>query len=235
LNDNRNFNRRLNVNGNNFNGNNLGHAFGIALIQDVALLRMKTHNNLYKKIYNKKNLVLAWKKARKGKTKKDYVVEFEKELPKNLRNLQEELVTRTYSPKPREVFVLRDPKTRVISKADFRDRIIHHALCNIIEPIFDKIFIYDSCANRKGKGNLFALERFGKFVKKVSRNGKLNGWFSNNQIKGYCFKADIKHYFKEIDREILFEIIKNKIRCEGTLWLTQTILERERERDGQRI
>ena len=72
---------------------------------------------------------------------------------------------------------------------------MHHALVNILEPIFDSSFIYDSCANRKGKGNIFAIKRFEKFTRKISRNGKINGWFNKNQVKGYCLKADIKHYF----------------------------------------
>jgi len=116
------------------------------------------------------NLVLAWRKARKGKTKKDYVSEFERNLLQNLINLHYELKYQTYKPKPLKSFTLRDPKTRKISKSDFRDRVIHHAVCNIIEPILDKTFIYDSCANRKGKGNLFAIKRFDKFKRKVSQN-----------------------------------------------------------------
>ena len=140
---------------------------------------MKTYKNLYTEIYSKKNLILAWKKARKGKTKKEYVVNFEKEIIKNINSLHKELKNQTYKPKPMEVFVLRDPKTRKISRSDFRDRVVHHALCNIIEPIFDKAFIYDNCANRKGKGSLFALNRFEKFRRKVTKN------FSSS---GYCFK-----------------------------------------------
>jgi len=154
---------------------------------------MKTHKNLYNQIISFENLILAWKKARKGKTKKFYVLEFEKELFFQLMALHYELKYKYYKPKPLTVFILRDPKTRKISKSHFRDRIIHHALCNIIEPIFDKTFIHDSSANRIGKGTLFALKRFDKFVRKVSRNGKTKGKFNKNQIKGYCFKADIKH------------------------------------------
>ena len=197
---------------------------------------MKTYKNLYEKICHNKNLISAWRKASKRKTKKDYVIGFEENFVENIKSLYEELKNQTYKPKPMEVFVLRDPKTRKISKSDFRDRIVHHGLCNIIEPIFDKGFIYDNCANRKGKGNLFAINRFYSFMQKVSRNGKTKGWFNQNQIKGYCFKADIKHYFREINHEILFKIIKRKITDERTLWLIQTILnnqttERERERE----
>ena len=213
---------RLNVNGNNWNDNNNGYAFGMVLVTKITI--MKTYNNLYPKIYSRENLILAWEKARKGKTRKPYVIEFEKNLEQNLLDLQSKLKTQTYKPRPLETFVLRDPKTRVISKSDFRDRVIHHAIINIIEPVFEPTFIYDSCANRKGKGNLFAIKRFDKFIKKVSRNGKTNGQFDNNQIIGHCLKADIKHYFQEVDHKILSSILRRKIRDEKVIWLVQQIL-----------
>jgi len=121
-------------------------------------------------------------------------------------------------------FILRDPKTRLISKSDFRDRVIHHALINIIGIIFQREFIYDSCANQKNKGTLFAIKRFEKFVRKVSRNGKINGWFNNNQIKGYCLKADIRHYFQEVNHEILLNIISYRIKDEKAIWLINQVL-----------
>lgn len=185
---------------------------------------VKTYNNLYSQIYNMSNLILAWRKARKGKTKKPYIIEFEKDVIGNLFKLQEELINETYQPKPLVTFILRDPKTRKISKSSFRDRIVHHALFRIIEPIFDKTFIYDSCANRIGKGNLFGIKRFKKFARRVSKNGKINGWFNNNQIKGYCFKADIKHYFQEVNQEILLQIIKSKIKDKKVIKLVEKIL-----------
>src|SRR3989344_3836222 len=133
----------------------------------------KTYSNLYSEIYKISNLILAWRKARKGKTRKDYVREFERGTVRNLIELQKELKNQTYQPKPLKTFILRDPKTRKISKSAFRDRVIHHALINIIGPIFDRTFIHDSCANRKGKGNLFALKRFDEFKKKISNNGRI--------------------------------------------------------------
>ena len=200
------------------------------------VFQMKTYSNLYPEIFSMRNLVLAWKKARKGKTKKDYVIEFEKNLGANLKELHNELKFQVYKPKPLKTFILRDPKTRKISKSDFRDRIVHHALVRVIEPVFDESFIYDSCANRKGKGNLFAVQRFYKFIKKASRNGKTKGWFNHNQVKGYCLKADIKHYFQEVDHETLINIIKKKIKDEKTIWLIESVIrERERERRGQSI
>jgi len=169
----------------------------------------------YENIISIKNLVLAWKKARKGKTQKKYIIEFEDHLGKNLKQIQQELENETYFPTILKNFIIRDPKTRKISKSEFRDRIVHHALCNVVEPIFDRKFIYDSCANRKGKGNLFAVKRFEKFQRKVTKNLTSNA---------YCLKADIKHYFQEIDRKILLEIIKREIKDEKTINLIQLIL-----------
>jgi len=188
---------------------------------------MKTYKNLYGQIYSKKNLILAYKKARKGKSKKNYVKDFEMELRANIKKLQNELENQTYKPNPLEIFILRDPKTRRISKADFRDRIVHHAIINILEPIFDKTFIYDSCANRKGKGNLFAVKRFDKFKRKVSKNGLIltNYFKDNNYISGFCLKCDIKHYFQEINHKILLNIIKRKIKDEKVIWLIKQVLD----------
>jgi RNA-directed DNA polymerase len=187
---------------------------------------MKTHKNLYQEISNLGNIFLAWRKARKGKTKKPYVIEFEKNLIKNLLQLQDELKNQTYKPKPLETFILRDPKTRKISKSDFRDRIVHHLLIQIIEQIFDKTFIHDSCANRKNKGNLFAIKRFYSFTRKVSQNGKIspNEFKDNNYIIGFCFKADIKHYFQNINHKILLQIIKRKIKDKKIIKLIEKIL-----------
>ena len=186
---------------------------------------MKTYKNIYQEIISEENLCLAYKKARKAKTKKDYVREFKKKLKENISELRSELIFHSYQPKPLETFIVRDPKTRKISKSDFKDRIVHHALVNILEPIFDKTFIHDSYANRKGRGTHKAVERFEKFMRITSKNGKVNSWFNNNQVKGYVLKADIKHYFEEVDHEVLLNAIKKKIKCQKTLWLIRKIIE----------
>jgi len=216
---------RLHVNANNFDNNDNWYSFEIALVdQDI---NMKTYNKLYEKIISFDNLLLAWKKARKGKTKKDYVIEFEKNLEWNLLDLEDELKREIYKPKPLINFILRDPKTRKISKSDFRDRIVHHAIFNILEPIFDRTFIYDSCANRKGKGVLFAIKRFDIFKRKVTKN------FTS---PAFCLKADIKHYFEEVNHEILIGILSRKINDRKVLELINEInanfgTQRERERE----
>ena len=139
---------------------------------------MKSYNNLYQEITSEENIYSAYRKARKGKSKREYVKIFEKRFTENILILRTELFLHSYQPEPLETFIIRDPKTRKINKSDYRDRIVHHALNNVIEPIFEKIFIYDSYANRKGKGTLAALKRLDKFVKKVSRNGRQKGWLT---------------------------------------------------------
>lgn len=161
------------------------------------------------------NLELAFQKARKGKTLKDYVIEFEENLEKNLKQLQKELLKNTYKPKQLTTFIIRDPKTRKISKSAFKDRVVHHAICNIIEPIFDKTFIYDSFANRKFKGTLKAIERFNKFKVKVSKN---------NTRTCFVLKADIKKYFETVNHQKLIRIINNRIKNKKIINLINIIL-----------
>lgn len=134
---------------------------------------MKTRKNLYDKLCSYDNIYLAYKKARKGKVKKDSVTEFDKNLEQNIRKLQEELINLTYNPHPLKRFIVRDPKTRTIHASAFRDRVVHHMLVNILEPIFESIFIYDSYASRKDKGAHLAVARFDKFKRKVSQNGRV--------------------------------------------------------------
>ncbi len=172
-------------------------------------------NTIFEKICSEENLLLAFQNARKGKTLKLYVIVFEKNLKNNLKQIRRELLDYTYRPKPLATFILRDPKTRKISKSDFRDRIVHHALIQVIEPIFDKTFIYDSYANRIGKGTLKAVGRFDFFKRKVSKN---------NTRTCYILKADIRHYFETISHDILISLIKKKIRDKSTINLINTIL-----------
>jgi len=187
---------------------------------------MKTFNNLYEKVCSLENLRLAFNKARRGKIKKHYVMEFEANLENELLGLKQELETLTYKPRALKTFVIRDPKTRVISASHFRDRVVHHALCNIIEPIFDKTFICDSCANRKKRGNSFAMKRFDKFFRKVTNNGRLlKNAKNNNMVIGYVLKADIKHYFDTVDHEVMIKIIKKEISDEKVIWLIKRILD----------
>ncbi len=186
---------------------------------------MKTYKNVYKKICSIENLRKAYLKARRGKSKKFYVIQFEENLEEELKKLQEELLRHKYKPKPLKKFTIRDPKTRSIHASAFRDRVVHHAIVNIIEPIFEKIFIYDSFASRKDKGTHSAIKRLEKFMHKVSRNGRLiKNSYNNNSIEGYVLKADVKSYFDNVNHEILINILQSKIENIETIWLIYQIL-----------
>ena len=137
-----------------------------------------------------------------------YETNFDILLEIELFQLQKELREKTYQPGAYKTFEINEPKKRMISAAPYRDRVVHHALCNIIEPIFDKTFIYDSYANRKGKGTHKALDRFVKY-------------FRSSQ---FVLKCDIVKYFPSIDHEILKNLIRRKIKCKDTLWLIDLII-----------
>ena len=186
---------------------------------------MKTYKKLYEKLCSYENLELAFEKAKRDKGFMSYIIKFGKDLENNLKILQFELVNKTYKPKKLKLFIIRDPKTRKICKSSFRDRVVHHAIVNIFEPIYEKIFIYDSYASRINKGQHKALERFHEFKRKVSNNGKkLKGIKDKNYVSGYCLKADIKKYFDNVDHEILINIIREKIKDEDVVWLIKQIL-----------
>ncbi|MBU1876028.1 MAG: reverse transcriptase domain-containing protein [Nanoarchaeota archaeon] len=208
-----NFNNNSNFNANDRNVNNDNALRGIAHHNAETLLLKP--RNLWKVLCSTKNLELAYKNARKHKTLRPCILEFEENLTENLDLLRTELLFHSYKPRPLKTFILRDPKTRKISKSDFRDRVIHHALCNIIEPLFEKRFIHDSYANRKGKGTLKAIQRFEHFRKKLSHN---------NTYQVFILKSDIRHYFDEVDHSILLKIIRKRINDPKVLWLIRRIL-----------
>lgn len=171
---------------------------------------MKTYNNLFSKICTYENLSLAFTKAKKRKSKKDYVIRFEKNLKAELLRLQWELLMGIYKPAPLKTFIVKDPKTRKISASHFRDRVIHHAICNVIESIFEPRFIYDSFANRKGKGTSGTLKRFDKFLRKVKN--------------GFALKADIRKYFESVDQRILLNLLSKRIKDTQIIDLISIIL-----------
>ena len=115
------------ANGNNHLDNNNGRLAGIGPGTAGTLSHSTMHYSLFDQICSYDNIFFAYEKARKRKTQKPYILEFGKNLTGNLAQLQQELISGTYKPSPLKTFILRDPKTRKISKFDFRDRIVHHA------------------------------------------------------------------------------------------------------------
>ena len=120
---------------------------------------MKTYKNLYPQVCDFENLYLAYRKARKGKRGRVQAAAFERVQEDELLALQDELLNFRYLPGHYHSFYIHDPKKRLISAAPFRDRVVHHALCRVIEPIWERRFIYDTYANRVGKGTHRALDR----------------------------------------------------------------------------
>lgn len=175
---------------------------------------MKTYNNLYKEIYNFDNLHNAYLKARKCKRFKHEVLEYSNNLEENLLQLHNVLIHNMYEPSPYRSFIVKEPKERLILCLPFCDRVLHHAICNIIEPIFDKTFIKDSYACRKGKGVIAGVKRVEKFVNGVLKFGDI-----------YCLKMDVKKYFYSINHDVLKRIIRKKIRCVNTLNLLDRIID----------
>jgi retron-type reverse transcriptase len=170
---------------------------------------MKRYGNLYLQITDFGNLVLAARQAQKGKRFRENVLQFNYNLESELAKIKYELESKTYQPGRYKTFEICEPKRRLISAAPYRDRVVHHALCNIIVPIFEKTFISDSYANRLGFGTHRALYRFTNFARSNS----------------YILQCDIKKYFPSINHEILKFLLRRKLKCQDTLWLLDTIID----------
>ncbi|MBV6506433.1 MAG: hypothetical protein ILNGONEN_02010 [Syntrophorhabdaceae bacterium] len=170
---------------------------------------MKIYKNLYAKIYTFENMLLAARQAAAGKREQFHVMEFFYRLEENLWRLQEELQTQTYQPGGYSTFKIYEPKPRMISAAPFRDRVVHHALINLIGPIFEHSFIFDSYANRVGKGTHRAIRRYQHFLRDCR----------------YVLKCDIKKYFPSIDHEILKKLIRRYVADARALWLVDRIID----------
>ncbi len=176
---------------------------------------MKRHGYLWADITCFENLLNAARKAQKGKRFRENVLEFNYNLETELQQLQQQLQTKTYQPGAYRTFQIKEPKPRLISAAPYRDRVVHHALCNIIMPIFERTFIADSYANRVGFGTHRALKRFTQFAR------------SNR----YILQCDIRKYFPSIDHAILKTLIRRKLECPDTLWLIDTIIDHSNEQE----
>lgn len=170
---------------------------------------MKRHGHLWSEVINFENLLQAARQAQKGKRFRDNVLEFNYNLELELLRLQQQLTDGSYQPGGYKTFEILEPKRRLISAAPYRDRVVHHALCQIIVPIFDRTFIHDSYANRLGKGNHRALQQFVKF----------------SQANPYVLQCDICKYFPSIDRLTLKALIRHKIKCPDTLGLIDLIID----------
>jgi len=162
-----------------------------------------------------KNLFLAWKEFKKGKTNSQDVQEFALYLEDNIFQLHEELKSCRYTHGAYTPFFVTDPKLRHIHKASVRDRLLHHAVFRVLYPILDQNFIYDSYSCRAGKGSHRAVDRLERFIAKLSHN---------NSRLIYALKCDIRKFFDSIDQNVLVRLIDRKIQDERARWLIGQIL-----------
>lgn len=173
---------------------------------------MKTYKNLFEKVCSYETLYNSYLKARRGKKKFPEVIRFNYNLEDELSKLQSELQNQTFKTGKYRHFIIFEPKERKISALPFRDRIVHHAVHSVIEPIFDKKFIYDSYACRKRKGTHAGADRLQKFIREADNNY-------------YVLKCDVSKYFPSVNHEVLKKIIRKKIADKKLLWLLDNIID----------
>lgn len=169
----------------------------------------KVFDNLYPQIIEFSNLYQAWRKAAKGKRGCVAAATFEMNLSDNLIYLQQELSEQSWQPGQYKSFTIQDPKTRLVSAAPFRDRVVHHALCNVTEEIFENTFIGDSFANRKGKGTHAALDKAQAYMRRFP----------------YVLQCDLKQFFPSVDHAVMESLLNRKIIDVKTRWLMRQIIQ----------
>ena len=165
--------------------------------------------DLFDEIASFPALLQAARKAARGKRAKPGAAAFLANLEPEVLRLERELSSGSYGPGRYTVIQIRDPKHRTVSAAPFRDRVVHHALCAVVEPIFERGFIHDSYANRLGKGTHRAIARYERF----------------RDRHRWVLRCDIYRYFPAIDHEILKADLRRRIACERTLWLADRIID----------
>ena len=171
---------------------------------------MKRAGVLFEQIVTFDNLLVAARKALRGQKKYTArAATFYFHLEQELLMLEQDLRSGSYQPAPYTTFVIYEPKQRHISASDFRDRVVHHAICNIIEPLFERSMIFDSYACRTGKGSHAAVKRAQHFARRFR----------------YGLKCDIRKYFETIDHAVLKQILARKIKDGALLHLLSKIID----------
>jgi len=170
---------------------------------------MKRFNHLWEQVIDWQNLYLAYQKASKGKRHRDEVAKFSFGLENELFALKEDLVSGRYHCGEYRQFTIYERKKRTISAAPFRDRVVHHALMNILEPLLDAQFIYDSYACRKGKGVHSAVDRYQAYAQRYP----------------YVLKLDISQYFASVQHGVLEQELQRRIKDKPVLALVNAIID----------
>ena len=170
---------------------------------------MERIKDIYDKVISKENLYRSAYAAARGRRYRDTTADFNFNLEEEIQHLHEELAITTYRHGKYRVFTIRDPKVREISAAPFRDRVVHHAAHDVIEPLMDRSFIYDSYACRKDKGTHKAVDRAQSFLR----------------ANRFCFHGDIKKYFPSIDHDMLKGLVRRRIADKDVVWLLEEVVD----------
>jgi RNA-directed DNA polymerase len=175
--------------------------------------QMKRFNNLYPKIYSIENLMLADEKARKGKPNQYGIQYHDRTREANIRALHEMLKNKTYVTSPYTTFTIYEPKERLVFRVPyFPDRIAHHAVMNVLKPIFLSVFTADSYSCIEGKG----IHAAGESLKEALLD------FDGTQ---YCLKLDITKFYPNVDHDVLKMLLRKKLKDRDLLWLLNGIID----------
>ena len=185
---------------------------------------MKTYINLFERIVSPENLFSAWDAFKSDKRSKPDVQSFEWNLERNIFQLHRDLKSKTYKHGPYKGFYITDPKLRHIHKATVRDRILHHAVFSVVNPIFEPTFIPTSFSCRVGYGTHKGMEVLEEIMREVSRN---------NTRPCFVLKCDVRKFFDSVNHEILLSIIKKRIKDVDALWLLEAIVRSYESLPGQ--
>ncbi|MCX6789149.1 MAG: reverse transcriptase, partial [Candidatus Gribaldobacteria bacterium] len=159
-------------------------------------------------------MLKSYYECRQNKRRTKSAAIFEIHFETELLALEKELTTHTYQPGPHACFIITDPKPREVWAADFRDRIVHHLLVAYLEPIFEAKFIFHSYACRKEKGGHKAIKYLQKSIRQFQPTGQ----------PPFYLQTDIQSFFISIDKQILFNQIKQQCHHPEILWLSQKII-----------
>jgi retron-type reverse transcriptase len=177
-------------------------------------------SGMWEKVYNFQNLYDAYNKAKRNKRYRKEVIMFSHNLERELFAIQEELINKTYRVGAYRPKIVYEPKKRMIVALPFKDRIVQHALNNLIEPLFDTSMIFDSYACRR------TLLLNGHLQKKGTHQAaKRLGYFMGKPHLHHYLKIDIRKYFASVDHDILKQIIRRRLKDENMLWLIDLIID----------
>lgn len=169
----------------------------------------RRHDDLIGDIADFGNLLEAVRLAARGKRCQPSCANFLAAQEKHLVRISRQLGEGSWQPGPYRAFTVHDPKTRMVSAAPFHDRVVHHALCRVVAPLFERGFVDESYANRRGKGTHRAVARYEHY----------------RDRHAWALRCDIWRYFPAIDHQILKAGLRRRIACQGTLRVLDAIID----------